>query len=142
MCIRDRIGLDLRDNRTWQQLIRQQVKILAKENEIEFKNLQWAATVHAESDHPHCHVIFWDKEQKIAVNFIKPDKVDGIRRSLIRYTFQDELQAYYAEKNDAKTIIGAMADHAIRRTKLTDEQLAAWAVSYTHLSQDSFKERR
>lgn len=122
----EKIDLNLRDNRTWQQLIRQQAKILARENNIQFKNLQWTAAVHAEADHPHCHIVFWDKEQDIAVNHIDPEKVNAIRRSLIRYTFADELQEYFAEKNEAATIIGAMADHAIRGIGLSDQQLAAW----------------
>ncbi len=96
--------LYLYDQKAWQRYIENHIRTIAEKNGIRRENFQWAAALHPEKEHPHVHIVFWDKSEgraKIKNPFTHPAIPDGIRRQMIKDTFANQIQAYGKEKNKA-----------------------------------------
>lgn len=91
-------GLGLNSLEEWQEYIKSQIWTIAKGNNIAIANLEWEAAVHQKGNHPHAHIVFWDKSQSIQVQFVKPQAVNKIRCELIKNTYPQLLQEYYDKK--------------------------------------------
>ncbi|HEY5583723.1 MAG TPA: MobP3 family relaxase [Ruminiclostridium sp.] len=108
----------------WQELVKQNIGIIARENNIKISNLRWVAAAHDTPTHPHVHIAFWDDKQEIIKNKISPQIPNKIRVNLIKNIFEDELKEYYEQKKQTeirmKDITNEMAQefekHLIRMT--------------------------
>lgn len=92
-------GLGLNSLEDWQEYVKSQISTIAKANNISIENLEWEAAIHQKRDHPHAHIVFWDKKQKIQVQFVKPNVVDKLRCDLIKNTYPDLLNTFYEKKD-------------------------------------------
>lgn len=115
--------LGLTDHKAWEDYIQQHITTLAKHNGIRVQNLQWVAAHHNERNHPHIHVVFWDKNQRTMVPFVHPSIPDKIRRQLIRDTFAEKIQAYCEEKQRAREQLTAAAVDLVDEFEQYMEQL-------------------
>ena len=96
--------LYLTDQKAWQRYIENHVRTVAEKNGIRRENFQWAAALHPEKEHPHIHIVFWDKSEeraKIRNPFTPPAIPNSIRRQMIKDTFANQIRAYGEEKNRA-----------------------------------------
>ena len=96
--------LYLYGQKAWQRYIENHIRTIAEKNGIRRENFQWAAALHPEKEHPHVHIVFWDKSEgraKIKNPFTHPAIPDGIRRQMIKDTFANRIRAYGKEKNKA-----------------------------------------
>ena len=84
----------------WQELVKQNIEIIAKENNIKLSNMKWVAAAHDTPNHPHVHIAFWDESQEIHKNYVSPKIPAGIREKLIKNIFEDELREYYENKKE------------------------------------------
>lgn len=107
--------LGLNDFAAWQQYIQQHIATLATHNRIKTENLCWAAAFHNEKDHPHLHIVFWDKEQKIMKNFTHPEIPNRIRKQLIKDTFAFKIKEFCAERDDAKMGMTDVTDQVLEQ---------------------------
>lgn len=57
--------LKLNGHTVWEEYIERHIMTLAQKNGIRAENLSWVAAHHNERSHPHLHVVFWDKNQKL-----------------------------------------------------------------------------
>lgn len=96
--------LDLDRAKSWKRYIEENVHILAKENNIEIKNLNYVLAYH-DNKNPHIHIAFWDSKQSIMKNYLSPNIGDSIRRKLIQTTFRDDLRELYKEKDFNKAFL-------------------------------------
>lgn len=85
----------------WKSYVKRQIYTIAQNNGIRFCDIEWTAAVHDKHSHPHVHIAFWDKEQKIQKQFISPKIPDRIRCELIKNTYPQLYQEYVANKNMA-----------------------------------------
>lgn len=86
----------------WEKFVSSQMPMIAREMGLPLSSLEWCAAVHMEPDHPHVHLMYWDREQKIGCNFIQPERSNTIRKKLTRVMFRDELKAVYSKKDEAE----------------------------------------
>lgn len=105
--------LGLKDHKAWEQYIELHIQTLAQKNGISMKNLSWVCAHHNERSHPHIHVVFWDKNQRVMKNFVHPKIGDSIRIQLIKETFPDKIEQYCRAKDKAKGDIKAVTDELV-----------------------------
>jgi len=105
--------LGLTDFPAWQQYIEQHMATIALQNSIKTENLCWAAAFHNERDHPHLHVVFWDKRQIIMKNFTHPEVPNRIRKQLIKDTFAYKIKALCAQRDKYKAGISEITDQMV-----------------------------
>ena len=86
----------------WEKFVSSQMPMIAREMGLPLSSLEWCAAVHMEKDHPHVHLMYWDREQKIGCGFIRPERSNTIRKKLTRAMFRDELKTVYGRKDDAE----------------------------------------
>lgn len=109
------MDLGLNNFEAWQQYIEQHIATLATHNRIKTENLCWAAAFHNEKDHPHLHIVFWDKQQTIMKNYTHPEIPNRIRKQLIKDTFAFKIKEFCAERDLAKTGITNITDDVLEQ---------------------------
>lgn len=130
--------LGLMQQEDWRRYVEAHIATLAEKNGIKAQNLGFACAVHDERHHPHAHVVFWDKSQQIAKNFVPRSIPDAIRKQLIKDTFADRIREYYAEKDAARAAIREITDaevaefeRYIRETRPKEyEKIRDWFGTY------------
>ena len=105
--------LNLADHKSWEHYIEQHIATLTHKNGICDDDLQWVAAHHNERGHPHIHVVFWNKNQRMMKNYVKPKIANSIRIQLIKDTFVDKIQAFLAAKDQAKAALTEITDQAV-----------------------------
>ncbi|WP_336101968.1 MobP3 family relaxase [Paenibacillus phytohabitans] len=136
--------LGLNDFEAWQQYIEQHIATLAAHNRIKTENLCWAAAFHNEKDHPHLHIVFWDKEQAIMKNFTHPEIPNRIRKQLIKDTFAFKIKEFCAERDLAKTGITNITDAILEQFEahmksLNPQSFRALQQRFEHEDEDSLR---
>lgn len=134
--------LGLNDFAAWQQYIEQHIATLATHNRIKTENLCWAAAFHNEKDHPHLHVVFWNKEQTIMKNFTHPEIPNRIRKQLIKDTFVFKIKEFCAERDDAKMGMADVTDQVLEQFEaymksLDPRAFRAFQQRFEHEDEDS-----
>lgn len=112
----------------WQELVKQNIEIIAKENNISLSNMRWVAAAHDTPNHPHVHIAFWDEGQEIQKNFVHPKIPAGIRTKLIKNIFEDELREYYENKKQTE----------IRMKDVTSEMTHEFEAYLSGLTSDEY----
>lgn len=106
--------LGLVTQKDWREYAEQHVRILAEKNNIDIANFGWCGAYHNEDEHPHLHIVFWNKAQMITKNYVPPKVADDIRIALIKSTFEDKIRGFYEQKKLSKQNINKYYDEAIR----------------------------
>jgi hypothetical protein len=76
---------------TWEELIRRKLPEIAEKIGVPPSRLEYVAAAHYEKEHPHCHILFWDKERGVKDAFVHKNIFDTIRVDLIKYVFGEEM---------------------------------------------------
>lgn len=84
----------------WINLINLKIKDIAKEYGIREDQVDYLASVHTEPGHLHCHLVFFDRNNKEqSNNFIKYDR---IKRELNKYVYKEEISKIQEVQNKSK----------------------------------------
>ena len=84
----------------WINLINLKIKAIAKEYGIREDQVDYLASVHTEPGHIHCHLVFFDRNNKEqSNNFIKYDR---IKRELNKYVYKEEISKIQEVQNKSK----------------------------------------
>lgn len=91
-------------NRTkWKHLLAAKMPDLAKANGIRIQDFEWVAAYHMKKDQCHCHLLFWDKEQRIREPFVSKavfeEKMEWVRGRFARVIFEEQFQALYQQQD-------------------------------------------
>ncbi len=105
--------LKLNGHTVWEEYIERHIMTLAQKNGIRAENLSWVATHHNERGHPHLHVVFWDKNQKLMKNYVSPKIPNGIRIQLIKDTFPEKIAEYCRQKDKIKGKLNTVTDELV-----------------------------
>jgi len=105
--------LGLITQKDWREYAEQHIRTLAEGNNIDIGNLGWCGAYHNEGNHPHLHIVFWDKEQKIKKDYVSPKIPNEIRVALIKSTFEIRLHELYEKKKMTKENIAGSYDAAV-----------------------------
>lgn len=87
------------NRQAFEELIQSNINDIARNMGIEPRTLEYAAAVHIEESHPHVHLMYWDKEQAVTINFVKAEKSNDIRKALTKKVFAGELHDVMARKD-------------------------------------------
>ena len=105
--------LGLTNQAAWQAYIEQHIPEIARQNNIKIENLQWACAVHNERGHPHAHIVFWDKMQRVMKKSVPAEIPDSIRRGLIKNTFETNIKDFFQKQYEEGN---AIRKHMIKST--------------------------
>lgn len=84
----------------WINFINLKIKDIAKEYGIREDQVDYLASVHTEPGHIHCHLVFFDRNNKEqSNNFIKYDR---IKRELNKYVYKEEISKIQEVQNKSK----------------------------------------
>lgn len=86
----------------WEELIRSQIPKFSEMLNIKIQNIEWAASVHMKKSNPHCHILFYDKEQKIKEPFINQQISTQLRNDIIKEIYENDFETLYNVKNIAR----------------------------------------
>ena len=109
----DAEDIGLITQKDWKEYAEQHIRILAEKNGIDIANLGWCGAYHNEGDHPHLHIVFWDKAQTIIKDFVSPKIPNEIRIALIKATYEIRIKELYEKKKLAKENIAGNYDAAV-----------------------------
>ena len=92
------------DPQKWHDLLKRKFPEICDKIGISLSNLEYSAAVHPDVGHVHCHLLFWDKEQRVKKNaFVPPKVANDIRVLLTKDVFGDEMSELYKIKNEARS---------------------------------------
>ena len=136
----DELSLD--EQRDWQRYVERHILTIARENSIKAENLAWACAAHGERDHPHVHIVFWDKSARVRNPYTPPEVPNRIRRQLIKETFSTQIKEYGAAKDQAVTDLRAVSDALVDEFErsvrgMSKAQYAALRSLYEREEEDS-----
>ncbi len=102
----DAVYKGLTSKEAWKSILKDRIRGIAEEYNIEFQNLEWVASYHMEKGHPHAHLVFWDKSE--LDNYKKRTFVNfkNIKKNIAKGIFKEELDELYDEQNKLKKNIG------------------------------------
>lgn len=101
----DAIKKELTNKEAWSDLVNSNINNIARRMNIPPRTLEWTAAVHMEKGHPHVHIMYWDRKQKISRNFIDPEICNNIRKDITKDLFKEELQELMQTKDSQKSAI-------------------------------------
>lgn len=124
----------LSDQKSWQRYIEKHIGTLAEKNKIKRENFAFVCAIHNEKSHPHAHIAFWDKSEKIRSGFTSPKIPGEIRKQLIKDSFKEKILALSKEKDFAstamRTVTNEMVDDFEKEFKLMKSKAYAKAKAY------------
>ncbi len=74
--------LELTSKGRWEKYVRYHAYTLAIKNGIDLKNFEYLAAIHDKKGQPHIHISFWDKDQKVGINYVNPEIPNDIRDTI------------------------------------------------------------
>lgn len=92
-----RLGIDTPEK--WQELTKENVKLIADGLGIRESDLRYVAALHMEKGHPHVHISLWDDSRKVREPFVHPNKVKEIRKNINHNVYRELLSEWYHEKS-------------------------------------------
>lgn len=98
----DAIYKGITSKEAWKSILKDRVRGIAEEYNIEFQNFEWVASYHMEKGHPHAHLVFWDKSEIVEHKKRSYVNFKNIRKNIAKGIFKDELNDLYAIQNELK----------------------------------------
>ena len=100
----DAVRLGYNDPQKWHDLLKRKFPEICDKIGISMSSLEYSAAVHPDVGHVHCHLIFWDKSQRVKKNaFVPPKVANDIRIMLTKDVFGEEMSELYKIKNEARS---------------------------------------
>ena len=98
----DAINLGFDKKASWVDYMNLVMPDIAREFNIPVDKLQWAAAFHLKNGHPHCHYMFWNKEEQVASPYIHISKQARCREILSKEMFHLEREEAVLTKTNAR----------------------------------------
>lgn len=105
------LKLSLENKKDWERFVEKHISILAEKNKIKREDFAFVCAIHNEKKHPHVHIAFWDKSDKVRNPFVPPKIPNEIRRELIKSSFKNEILEFSKRKDEiAKSLRGITSE--------------------------------
>lgn len=98
----DAVCKALTNKNAWKCLIKDRIRGIAEEYDIEYQNLEWVASFHMEKGHPHTHLVFWDTSELNDFKKRKYVNFKNIRKHIAKGIFKEDLNGLYDMQNKLK----------------------------------------
>ena len=110
----------LYDRGRWEQLVNNQIQVIAKNMNIKPEDLCWCASMHYANRHPHVHILYWDNSAEPRQEFISKEifqqKTERIRAAFAGAIHREEIQELQREQEEQtkalRTAVQAMCREA------------------------------
>ena len=89
----------LRTRKDWQDWAKLRAYEIAEAMNIPIRCFEYYAAVHLKKGQPHIHFMYWNTEQKIAINKVDPLKCDDIRIAAIKSTYKEYFTELHNEED-------------------------------------------
>ena len=118
----DRLGYN--NAETWRNLLRSKQFEIADAYKIPVKDLVWYAAFHDEGDHPHIHMIIYNKNP--GSEYLSRKSCNDLRNMFTKVIFKDELKQLYDERQSfrdkiVEVVKDKLDDFEIRIDGVNDE---------------------
>lgn len=101
----------------WKSLIIERINEIAEEFGIKPENIEWTASYHSKKNNPHCHLLFWNKNQNIELQKKPYVRYKRIRKALAKTIFKLKLKSLYDIKKVSKKMIAEMTNEELAKYK-------------------------
>lgn len=101
----------------WKNLIIERINEIAEEFGIKPENVEWTASYHSKKNNPHCHLLFWNKNQNLELQKKPYVRYKKIRKALAKTIFKLKLKSLYDIKNVSKKLIAEMTNEELEKYK-------------------------
>ena len=105
------------DKEAWKEALNKRINEIAKASNIPSESIEWTASFHSKNGKPHCHLVFWNKDQELELNKRPFLKFKDIRKSISKEIFKEELEKIYDIKNVSKKQISTMTKEELEKYK-------------------------
>lgn len=103
--------LGLASKKNWEKYVRYHAYTLAVKNNIDLKDFEYLAAVHDKKGQPHVHIAFWNKNQKVGINYVSPKIGDEIRDTLETDSFGEAAEEMQEDYENPAAIAGYKIDN-------------------------------
>ena len=101
----------------WKNLIIERINEIVDEFGIKPENVEWTASYHSKKNNPHCHLLFWNKNQNLELQKKPYVRYKKIRKALAKTIFKLKLKSLYDIKNVSKKLIAEMTNEELAKYK-------------------------
>lgn len=77
------------DRSCWVESVRNAMMEVAQVMEIPENNLEWWAGFHQTPGHPHCHIMFWEKEPEKTRGKLSAEDLKAVKRVFVRNIYEN-----------------------------------------------------
>ena len=102
---------------TWKDILTKRITDIAKASNIPPESIEWTASFHSKKQNPHCHLVFWNKDQNLELNKKPFLKFKEIRKCIAKEVYKEELEKLYDTKNISKKEIKDMSKEELANYK-------------------------
>lgn len=101
----------------WKDILKKRITDIARASNIPPESIEWTASFHSKKGNPHCHLVFWNKDQNLELNKKPFMNFKEIRKCVSKEIFKGELEALYDTKNISKQQIKDMTKEELEKYK-------------------------
>ncbi len=105
------------DKERWKEALNKRINEIARASNIPPESIEWTASFHSKNGKPHCHLVYWNKDENIELNKKPFIKFKDIRKSISKEIFKEELEKIYDIKNVSKKEISNMTKEELQKYK-------------------------
>ena len=103
----------------WKDLIIERINEIGEQYGIKPENIEWTASYHSKKNNPHCHLLFWNKNQNLELQKKPFVRYKKIRKALSKSIFKLKLKSLYDIKNVSKKQIANLTNEELQKYKDT-----------------------
>lgn len=97
--------LDYTSRERWETTLRATVPEAAAKMGIGETNLRWVAAFHKEADHPHVHLVMWEKKPKRRRGVLSSAEIRDVKKTFQNLVYADERASLFQQKTMARDLI-------------------------------------
>lgn len=101
----------------WKDLIIERINEIGEQYGIKPENIEWTASYHSKKNNPHCHLLFWNKNQNLELQKKPFVRYKKIRKALSKSIFKLKLKSLYDIKNVSKKQIANLTNEELQKYK-------------------------
>lgn len=105
------------DQEKWKDILKKRISDIARASNIPPESIEWTASFHSKKGNPHCHLVFWNKDQNLELNKKPFLNFKSIRKCVSKEIFKEELESLYDTKNVSKQEIKDMTKEELLKYK-------------------------
>lgn len=106
------------DKEAWKNVLNKRISDIARASGIPTQSVEWSASFHSKKGHPHCHLVYWNKDQNLLLQKQPFLKYRDIRKCVAKEVFKEELEKLYDIKNVSKKDIGKLSKEELEKYKM------------------------